>query len=239
MKPQKVVSEKVATKAASRAPQSFEEAAKDFEESKIIGLKLSRKIAWMVAGSAIVLAFLCVVAVLVALFNHQDPQPVILEHDTGTGAVTMARSIKDTQDRYGEVTDKYWIATYVRNRENYDWYSIGTDSEVVKLMSSPDVAAEYMREIQAPTAPLNVYKDKGKVVTKITSITFVGNVAQVRFTKERVSTSGENVDNSPVQSFIVTISYKFEAGLMTDQQRLINPLGFRTLTYRRDEEVVK
>jgi len=239
MKLDKVVTDKSSAKKASRAPQSFEEAAKDFEESKIIGLKTSRKIAWIVAGSSIGLAVLCVIAVLVALFNHQDPQPVILTHDTGTGEVTMARSIKDTQDKYNEVTDRYWIATYVRNRENYDWYTIGTDSEVVKLMSAPDVASEYMRDIQAPTAPLNVYKDKGKVVTKVSSITFVGNLAQVRFTKERVTTSGENVDNSPVQNFIATIAYKYESGLMTDQQRLINPLGYRTLTYRRDEEVVK
>jgi type IV secretion system protein VirB8 len=239
MKLQKSDSTKAAGKVVSRAPQSFEEAAKDFEESKIIGLKTSRKIAWIVAGSAVGLAFLCIIAVLVALFNHDDPQPVILTHDTSTGDVTMARSIKDSQDKYDEVTDRYWIATYVRNRENYDWYTIGTDSEIIKLMSAPDVAAEYMREIQAPSAPLNVYKDKGKVVTKVTSITFVGNVAQVRFTKERVTTSGENLDGSPVQTFIATISYKYESGLMTDQQRLINPLGFKSLTYRRDEEVVK
>ncbi len=239
MKMEKVATEKQAAKIASRAPQTFEEAAKDFEESKIIGLKLSRKIAWMVAGSAIVLALLCVIALLVALFNHDDPEPVVLTHNTGTGVITMARSVKDTQDKYDEVTDKYWIANYVRHRENYDWYTIGTDSEIVKLMSAPDVATEYLRDVQSETAPLNIYKDKGKVVVKITSITYVGTLAQVRFTKERVSTSGENLDGSPVQNFIATIAYKYESGLMTDQERLINPIGFRTVSYRVDAEVVK
>lgn len=239
MKMEKVVTQKQALKVASRAPQTFEDAAKDFEESKIIGLKLSRKIAWMVASAAIVLALLCVIAVLVALFNHDDPEPVVLTHNTGTGVITMARSVKDTQDKYDEVTDKYWLANYVRHRETYDWYTIGADSEIVKLMSAPDVATEYIRDVQSETAPLNIYKDKGKVVAKITSITYVGNLAQVRFTKERVSTSGENLDGSPVQAFIATIAYKYESGLMTDQQRLINPVGFTTLSYRVDAEVVK
>lgn len=239
MKTEKVVTQKTAVKMASRAPQSFEAAAQDFEESKIIGLKLSRKIAWIVAGSAIGLAFLCVVGILLALFNHTDPQPVVLTHHTGTGVITMARSIKDTQDKYDEVTDKYWIANYVRHREGYDWYTIGSDSEVVKLMSAGDVGAEYMREIQMPTSPLELYKDKAKVVVQITSISFIGNLAQVRFTKERVNTSGENLDSSPVQPYIATIAYRYESGMMTEQQRLINPIGYKTISYKKDDEAVK
>lgn len=239
MKMENMNTPKKAEKTASRAPQTFEAAALDFENSKIIGLKTSRKIAWIVAAAAVVLALLCVIGILIALLNHKDPEPVVLTHNTGTGEITMARSIKDAQDKYDEVTDKYWIATYVRHRENYDWYTIGTESEIVKLMSASDVGAQYMTEIQAPTAPLKMLKDKAKVIAKITSITFVGDLAQVRITKERVNTSGENLDGSPVQNFIITMSYKYESGLMTDQQRLINPVGYKTVAYRVDAEVLK
>jgi type IV secretion system protein VirB8 len=217
--------EKVATqpeKRPSRAPQSFEEAAIDFESSKIIGL-----------------ALLCVIGILLALLNHTDPEPVVLKQNTLTGEITMLRSVKDAQDKYDEVTDKYWIGTYIRHRENYDWYTIGTESEIVKLMSAPDVGLQYMTQIQAPTAPLNMLKDKAKVVPKIASITFVGDLAQIRFSTERVNTSGENLDGSPVQMWIATLSYKFESGMMTDQQRLINPAGFKVISYRVDAEVVK
>ncbi|MDQ1817823.1 type IV secretion system protein [Massilia sp. CCM 9210] len=239
MKMEKVDIEKQSPKKASRAPQSFEEAALDFENSKIIGLKLSRKIAWAVAAAALLISLLCVLALLVALFNHTDPQPVVYEKDSKTGSIIQMKTLKDTPLKSDEVTDKYWIATYIRHREGYDWHTVGTESEIVKLMSASDVGSEYMRTIQADTAPLNMLKDKGKIVVKIASITFVGEIAQVRFTKQRVNTSGENLDGSPEQSFIATLSYRFDNGAMTDQQRLSNPLGFKTMTYRVVDEVIK
>ena len=106
-------------------------------------------------------------------------------------------------------------------------------------MSDGDVAKEYSRKVQAPGSPLSVLKDKGKVVVKITSIAFFGETAQVRFTSEKLSASGENVDNSPLQKWIATIAFQFKPGMMTEQQRLVNPLGFKAATYRVDPEVIK
>ncbi|WP_268233941.1 type IV secretion system protein [Xylella fastidiosa] len=59
----------------------------------------------------------------------------------------------------------------------------------------------------------------------IVSIAFLGDTAQVRFTTEKLSASGENLDNSPVRKWIATIAFQFKPGLMTEQQRLINPPG--------------
>ena len=74
---------------------------------------------------------------------------------------------------------------------------------------------------------------------KITSIAFFGETAQVRFTSEKLNASGENVDNSPLQKWIATIAFQFKPGMMTEQQRLVNPLGFKAATYRVDPEVIK
>jgi type IV secretion system protein VirB8 len=84
-----------------------------------------------------------------------------------------------------------------------------------------------------------MYKDKARVDVKILSITFISNVAQVRFSTEKKATDGTNTDNSPVQKWIATIGFKFSAGMMTDQQRLLNPLGFKSISYRVDPEVLK
>ena len=121
----------------------------------------------------------------------------------------------------------------------YDWFTISEQFEACKLMSDSDVAKENSRKVQAPGSPLSVLKDKGKVVVKITSIAFFGETAQVRFTSEKLNASGENVDNSPLQKWIATIAFQFKPGMMTEQQRLVNPLGFKAATYRVDPEVIK
>lgn len=226
-------------KAEKRVPQSFVQAAADFEKSKIVEIKRSRKIAWVIASIATGICTVSIIAFLVALLMRTEPEPVILKVDNSTGATTVMRSIRDTKDQYDEVVNKYWLAQFVRTCESYDWYTISEAFEACKLMAEPDVAKEYSARVQAPNAPLNILKDKGKVVAKITAIAFVGDTAQVRFTTEKLSPSGENTDNSPVQKWIATVAFWFKPGQMTEQQRLVNPLGFRAVSYRVDPEVLK
>jgi type IV secretion system protein VirB8 len=241
MKPKtkELTPEQALKKAQARLPQAFTEAAVDFEKSKSENLKKLVKIltGGIIAASAF--GVLGSAAALVAIFKRTEPEPVVLQVDNATGATTMLRSIRDTQDKYAEVINKYWLAQYVRTCESYDWYTIGENFEICKLMSESDVATEYSKKVQSPTAPLKLLKDKGKVVAKIDSITFVGDIAHVRFSTEKLNSSGENMDNSPVQRWLATIAYRFKPGQMTEQQRLANPLGFKVFSYRADPEVLK
>lgn len=226
-------------KQKGRAPQAFVQAAADFERSKIEEVKKSRKLAWIIAGVCTGVTTISIAAFLVALLTRPEPEPTIIQVDKSTGSTTVMRSIKDDQDKYEEVVDKYWLAQYVRMREGYDWYTVSEQFEIAKLMSAKDVGAEYTKTVWAENAPLKTLKDKGKIVVKVGAITFVKGMAQVRFTTEKQLTNGENPDGSPVQKWIATMAYRYNAGWMTDQQRLANPLGFKALTYRVDPEVIK
>ncbi|KXB10234.1 virB8 family protein [Xylella fastidiosa] len=223
----------------ARLPQTFVEAAVDFEKSKIEEIKRSRKIAWIIASVATVICSVSILAFLVALLTRSEPEPTILQVDKSTGATTVLRSVRDTKDHYDEVVNKYWLAQYVRTCEGYDWFTINDQFNACKLMSDGDVAKEYDSKVDAPGSPLKVLADKGKIVVGIVSIAFLGDTAQVRFTTEKLSASGENLDNSPVRKWIATIAFQFKPGLMTEQQRLINPLGFKVATYRVDPEVIQ
>ena len=150
----------------------------------------------------------------------------------------VLRSVKDTSDKYSEVVNRYWLANYVRVREDYDWFTIGSQFDAVQLLSETNIATEYSNQVKSETAPLALLKDKARLEAKIQSIAFVGDLAQVRFTTEKKSINGENIDGSPLQKWIATIGFKFSAGLMTDQQRMINPLGFKVISYRVDPEVI-
>ena len=227
------------TKTPNRQAQSFIEAAADFERSKYEELLGSRKLAWALALTATAICTISIVAFLVALLTRSEPEPTIITVDRSTGATTVLRSVKDAQDKYDDVVNKYWLANYVRSYEGYDWYTISEQFEAVKLMSETSVASEYSKVVQAPNSPLTLLKDKAKVSAKVTSIAFVGDLAQVRFTTEKMNTDGENPDGSPVQKWIATIAFKFTNGLATEQQRFVNPLGFKVVSYRVDPEVIK
>ena len=229
-----------AQKGPNRLPQTFTEAAVAFERSKTEELRRSRKIAWVIALTATSICAISILAFLVALLTRSEPEPVVYEVERSTGATQVMRSVRDAQDQYDEVINKYWLANYVRQYEGYDWYTISGQFEAVKLMSQSDVAAEYAKKVQAPTSPLSLYKDKAKVAAKVSAISFVGHLAQIRFTTEKQSTSGENTDAASAQKWIATVAFKFDAGGMaTEQQRLVNPLGFKVVSYRVDPEVVK
>jgi type IV secretion system protein VirB8 len=223
----------------NRLPQTFVQAALDFERSKLEELRSSRKIAWSIAFFATAMCAVCVVGIIVAMLMRSEPEPMILRVDNDTGAATVMRSVRDAHDRYDDVINKYWLANYVRAYQGYDWYTISEQFEAVKLMSESNVAAEYSATVQGPNAPLFALKDRAKIVAKVTAISFIGELAQVRFTTEKVSTSGENLDGSPVNKWIATVAFKFTNGLATEQQRLVNPLGFKVVSYRVDPEVIK
>lgn len=226
-------------KAKGRLPQSFTEAAADFERSKVEELRSSRSLAWAVTYMSLAITAIAVLGFVIALLTRPEPVPTIIEVDKSTGISNVLRSVKDTTDKYDDVVNKYWLANYVRSYEGYDWFTISEQFEAVKLMSESNVATEYAAKIQAPNAPLTLFKDKAKVIAKVTAITFVGDLAQVRFTTEKLTTSGENPDGSPVHRWIATVGFKYSNGFATDQQRLVNPLGFKVITYRVDPEAIK
>ena len=222
--------------AIKRVPQNFTAAALDFERSKINDLKARNDILKFISIAAVLVGIIGVSTAFVATLARKEPEPFVLKVDQSTGATEVMRSIKDTSEKYDEVVNRYWLAQYIRTCESYDWFTISEQFEACKLMSSDDVAKEYSRRIQAPDSALTILKDKGKISIKIVSIAFFGDTASIRFTSQKTNPSGENLDGAPVQKKLATVAYQFKSGHMTDQQRLINPLGFKAESYRVDHE---
>lgn len=219
-------------------PQKFTEAALDFERSKNDELRLSRKLAWTITGASLVIGMVASVSGAIATWKRPEPIPTIITLDKGTGVSTVVRSVADAHDKFDEVVDKHWLSEYIRFREGYDWYEISTSYDVVKLMSSADVASGYETEVRSKNSPLNLLKDNGKLKVKVGSVSFVGDMAQVRYTVEKTNASGHNLDGSPIQYFVATVAYGYDTkSAMTEQERMTNPMGFKVMSYRRDAEV--
>ena len=225
-------------KTKGRVPESFVEAAVQLAEFKVNELKDSRRTAWIVAGVAVSVVVFVVGGHIVREFLRSDPEPFVVRVDKSTGATDILRPLSDSVDVLDEVANKYWVSRYVAQCEGYDWFTVGADLEACKLMSSDSLAKQHDSRFRAKDSPLMVLKDTGKVVVKVVSVAFVNDTAQVRFVSEKLNTSGENVDQSPAQKWIATIAYTFDPKRhLTEQQRLVNPFGFRADSYRVDQEV--
>ena len=163
----------------------------------------------------------------------------VLRVDNNTGATDIVSVMKEREDSYGEVVDKFWLAKYVRDREGYDWYTIQASYDSAMLMSGPEEQDRLAKLFELPEAPHKILKNNFRVEIEVTSVAFIGNdTAQVRFIK-RVRPLTEGITVPAPQKYIATISYEYKSAPQSEQDRLINPLGFQALSYRADPEATE
>ncbi|MBR5940172.1 MAG: type IV secretion system protein [Neisseriaceae bacterium] len=223
-------------KSLNKEAHKYIQSAKDFEQSEIDRVRKNAKTAWRLSFALMGITALAVGAV-VMLTPLKTVQPFVIRVDNNTGLTDTVSVMKNRQDRYEEIVDKYFLKQYVQYREAYDWETIQTTFDATKLMSSPPVANEFAAMYAGETAPHKVLKNSRKVLVKVQSVAFLGNLAQVRFTKQAVEVNGD-MDNQKTEplKMIATIAWEYQGGKMSEQDRLINPLGFKVLSYRVDRE---
>lgn len=213
----------------------FIQAAKNFEKSEIESIRKQSKIAWRIALVSVIVAAASVVAVA-GLTPLKSVQPFVIRVDNNTGLTDTVSVLKTKQNTYDEVIDKYWLGQYIQYRESYDWNTIQATYDTTNLLSAPTVQNEFNQIYSAPTAPHKALKDNFKIIAKVRAISFVGNMAQVRFTKQTIPLTGDKSRNIPEQKLIATIAYEYISTSQSEQDRLINPLGFQVTSYRVDPE---
>ncbi|WP_255358770.1 virB8 family protein [Snodgrassella sp. CFCC 13594] len=137
----------------NRDGQTFIQAAKSFEKAEIDTVRRNSKIAWKIAGACLLLTGLAVGAVA-GLTPLKTVEPFVVRVDNNTGATDIVTTIKASQNTYGEVIDKYWLAQYIRYREGYDWQTIQDSYDATMLLSAPSIQAEFAKLYKNnPNAP--------------------------------------------------------------------------------------
>ena len=211
--------------------------ANDWHAEKYSSALASRNrwlLAAMIAG---LLALLCIVA-LISLTPLKTVEPYVVKEDSKSGLVTVLKPMREEGITAGEALRKYFLAQYIRAREIFDPADIQHAYQTVMLLSDIDVGREYDRWINSdnPKSPVAVYgAKKTKRLVSIRSITFLTPAtAQVRFT------AIEKLDTSERPSYwIATLQFRFVQNSADEEERLINPVGFKVTSYRIDPEVTQ
>ncbi|TLD80361.1 VirB8 family type IV secretion system protein [Helicobacter trogontum] len=213
--------------------------ALSYEASMRYMIEQSNKRAWLIAFIGIALSFLSVIA-LVLLVPLKTVQPYVIRVDNTTGMVDIITALKKEDITGNEALDKYFISEYVKKREGYYYDMLNSDYVTTQLLSSDKVAQEYRAIYEGENARDKIFKNTIEVKANILSIT-LGESAGVKTSTIRIQTTTTNQTSKlKTESVkIVTLSYDYYPNDAKESVRLANPLGFKVLTYRVDNEVQK
>ncbi|SES13770.1 virB8 family protein [Sphingobium sp. YR768] len=198
-------------------------------------LRQSRRIAWIIAGMACGIALLAILAI-VLMMPLKTVESNTLLVDRTTGYVQLLKG--DGRQRLAPDTalTQSLLAQYVIAREQFDINSIQADYRKVGLWSAERARSDYMAMMPAsnPASPFQRFPRTTLLAVRIKSVSPLGpNIAQIRFETER---RDQGQVDGPRQAWVSIVRYRFIDAPMAMEDRLINPLGFQVLRYRRDQE---
>lgn len=201
------------------------------------GLGASRRIAWIVAAVAVVIA-LCEALALVMLMPLKTVVPYTLMVDRQTGFVQALKPLDAQTVSPDRALTQSFLVQYVIAREGFDYSTVQADYRKVGLWSSGRARADYIAGMQAsnPDSPLARLAHGTTIDVQVKSVTpMSGNSAMVRYDTRRRDAGGQA---QATQAWVAIIRYRYDGSPMSVADRFINPLGFQVERYRRSQEVL-
>ncbi|TLD80726.1 type IV secretion system protein [Helicobacter sp. MIT 11-5569] len=211
--------------------------ALDYEASFRYLIEKSNKRAWLIAFISIFIAILSIVAV-VLLTPLKTIEPYVIRVDNTTGMVDILTILDEKEITKNEALDKYFIGTYIKAREGYYYELLNQDYLLTQLMSSEKVANEYRAWYEGDNARDQILKNSNEVSVQILSIVLgESNGVKTSTIRAIITTKNLNTRGTAHATKVITLSYDYILAKASEENRILNPLGFKVLTYRVDDEV--
>jgi type IV secretion system protein VirB8 len=223
------------TPEARKAADIYYAQSSSWAQERNDALRSSRRVAWIVAGVALVVALALAVALLL-LMPLKTVVPYTLLVDRQTGYVQSLSPIESNRIAADSALTQSFLVQYVIAREGFDRATVQSDYKKVALWSADNARSSYLSEIQVsnPDSPLTRLPPGTTIQARIRSISSLGqNSALVRY--ETVQ-QGRNASAQGPRGWVALVSYRFSNAPMSVEDRFINPLGFQVTGYRRNAE---
>ena len=200
-------------------------------------LAKSQRTAWTVAAAACAIAVLEAIALLV-LMPLKTVEPYTLLVDRHTGFVQALEPLNGQRISGDTALTQSFLVQYVIARESFDIDTVQDNYRRVALWSADTARSTYLASMQVstPESPLVIYPRETVVETRVKSVSPIDrDAAMVRFETLRRDANGR-VEGP--RAWVAVIRYRYSGEPMSVEDRMINPLGFQVLRYRRDAEAL-
>jgi type IV secretion system protein VirB8 len=217
---------------------------RSWEVDRVVLAQASERRAWFVAWGALALSAICAgggtLGIYTAFEHRTEVVPVIV--DRATGETSIGQTLAADSVPATDATDKHHIAQFLRARESYSWWFLQDDYNTVLAMAGNEVAAEYQKLFEGQNALDKQYRDRLEVRIRIVSVRLdalrQASGSQAVATYERQVRHLDQQAADPPTRYVATLVYGYEPKLvLTEQQRLFNPVGFVVKAYRTDPEI--
>jgi type IV secretion system protein VirB8 len=220
----------------SKEAKRLIEESKKLQKSEADTYRFRSKIATFFAVLAGLSATAMAISIAV-MMPLKSVEPYVIRVDNTTGYVEVATPLSgDSNISEQEAVTRHFVAQYVLARESYDWFMVRHNYDRVKALSSSNVFAAYDRLMRSDNSALSILGERKRAEVTITNISFVRDVAQVRFQKRITNIDGSPDLSVPERNWLATINFDYIDEELTYSQRLLNPLNFRVIGYNVDPE---
>lgn len=229
-------------KIKTKDKDNFLEDSRHIERNLLAEVIKSRSIYKRVATASCAVTMGMMIITLAAV-KQEKPAPVVLRVDKTTGEIERLLSTEVYKVSTDEAIDKNFIYRFVINYEGYNYKTIQMTYNTAVLLSTEDVGLQLYNSLYGNDKRLNLMGDKVNITPTVSSIQIgssddkTNGLARVRFTtREESSTGGE----PKIRKWIAELSYTYNSKLiMTEKQRLENPLGFQVRSYKVDADGIE
>jgi type IV secretion system protein VirB8 len=217
----------------------FDEAA-SWDADRAAQAARSARIAWGVAVAAVfvALAASCAMALLAPL---KRVEPFVIRVDDSTGLVDVV-PVYVGASNLPETVTRYLLTHYVQVCEQFYWSTAERDYEECGAFNSAGRNQVWAAQwaLSNPNSPLNLHKDGSEVSVHVVSVIFfqratgLADLAQVRYI--RTSRTGDEAAAHETH-WIANVQFAYVKPSTDVRTRQWNPLGFRILEFRTEQEV--
>ena len=172
-------------------------------------------------------------------------EPFVIQVDQKSGITQTVDPLQARDLTANEAVNQYFIVQYCRARETF----LGTQDKnyynynLVRVLSDSTIFQKYQREIvlSNPESPGARLGTNGERSVHIASIKSLDNKVLADGTETKryliiaqISEKGGNASLKVLQK-IITLEFKYADLALNTEDRYLNPLGFRVIDYRVDE----
>ena len=222
---------------AREALDTYYEQAEGWGKDQQESLRGSRKLAWIVASVAGLIAVIEALA-LWQMMPLKTVEPYTLLVDENTGYVQALKPLEPGAIASNTALTQSFLVQYVIARESFDINALQANYRKVALWSEGTARAQYTAGAQAsnPDSLLARLPRSTVLETRVKSVTpMAGNTAMIRFDTVRRDGNGQA---HPAQSWVTVVKYKYSGEPMSIEDRYVNPLGFLVTSYQRSAETL-
>jgi type IV secretion system protein VirB8 len=200
----------------------------------------SARIAWGVALAAVFVAMAASCAVML-LAPLKRVEPFVIRVDDTTGLVDVV-PVYAGASKLPDTVTRYLLTHYVEVCEQFYWSTAERDYEECGAFNSAGRNQVWAGQwaLSNPNSPLNLHKDGSEVSVHVVSVIFfqratgATDLAQVRYI--RMTRMGDVAAEHPTH-WIANVQFAYVKPSTDVLTRQWNPLGFRILEFRSEQEV--